>query len=279
VRISCIGHDSFIAGFRFYGTMSFNHWKYFMADLKRFLPPPDELLELETEEVASFLLAHLCVLSEGESNSLNRMNSLPQFNRYNYTTRDSVSRYSNEVEQVSKKIMEAWCWLEREIMLAPVPNEPHGVWTYVTEKGFKYRNQPDLEIYRKGVLLPKDSLDTKLLEKVYPLFIRGDYDTSVFQAFKEIEVRVRDKAGLPADLIGVKLMREAFRPNGGKLTNLDSLEAEQQALCELFAGSIGSFKNPSSHREVDLNNPNEAAEIILFANYLLRLVDKCKVNQ
>ncbi len=41
-----------------------------------------------------------------------------------------------------------------------------------------------------------------------------------------------------------------------------------------LAGAIGLLKNPSSHRDVDLDDPGEVAELILFSNYLIRLADR-----
>ncbi|RYF49072.1 MAG: hypothetical protein EOO38_08760, partial [Cytophagaceae bacterium] len=49
---------------------------------------------------------------------------------------------------------------------------------------------------------------------------------------------------------------------------------ERHARSELFAGTIGSYKNPQSHRHVALSDPDETAELILLANHLLRIVDE-----
>jgi hypothetical protein len=69
----------------------------------------------------------------------------------------------------------------------------------------------DFQAYRKGHLLPSEGLDPVLVQKLKQSFIRGDYDTAVFQAFKKVEVRVRKKANLANTDIGVPLMRKAFK--------------------------------------------------------------------
>ncbi len=169
--------------------------------------------------------------------------------------------------------MEAWMYLERQGFVAPLPGQ-QGEWMFVTRRGKKVADDDDFENYKQIYLLASDSLDPVLLQKVKSDFARGDYDSAILKAYKEVEVRVRKKAGLSASDIGVNLMIAAFNPSGGVLTDSSAEAGEKQARMQLFAGAIGTYKNPSSHRDVALCDPKEAADIIHMANQLLRIVDK-----
>jgi uncharacterized protein (TIGR02391 family) len=121
--------------------------------------------------------------------------------------------------------------------------------------------------------MASDALHPAVREDVWPLYHRGKYDTAVFEVMKAVEVAVRDAAGLSAQDLGTALMRKAFAPEDGLLADMSTEKAEREARAHLFAGAIGSYKNPQSHRHVALDDPDETAEIIMLANHLLRIVD------
>jgi uncharacterized protein (TIGR02391 family) len=114
-----------------------------------------------------------------------------------------------------------------------------------------------------------------LEEKVRPIFNLGDYETTCFAAMKTVEVEVRRAAGLDASVLGVDLMRQAFR-DGGPLADPDAHPAERRSTMELLAGAIGAFKNPTSHRTVDFADPVEAVEVVQLADLLLRLLARAE---
>lgn len=234
--------------------------------MKEIFPPPEEALNLEPEELAIYILQ---LLDETGDSGIR--------NLHNFTLHGNLQQYlgerANLYKDVAKVITEAWVWLQREGLIAPEPGNIN--WIFVTRKGKRLLSASDLQTYKNGYLLPEQALDPVLARKVRPLFLRGDYDTSVFQAFKEVEIRVRESAHLPNELCGVKLMRQAFDSDRGPLAEMSLADAERQAMANLFAGAIGLFKNPASHRDINLDDPLEAAELIFFANHLLRIVDKC----
>ena len=90
-----------------------------------------------------------------------------------------------------------------------------------------------------------------------------------------MEIEVRKAYRFPADLIGVKLMRKAFDLEKGPLTDTSVPKAERQAISDLFCGTIGLYKNPHSHRDVELEF-NETFEMLLLATHLLNIIDRRK---
>ena len=239
--------------------------------IEKVLPPVEVLIEMEPEEIGPFLLEYLHEQNESPGSG--------QMNRYNLTHNDNIERYFGREYRyvVAKVITEAWMWLEREGLIAPKPDDTSGSWYFITRRGQKLKNLTDFKKYNFGNILPSDNLDPALLQKAKPAYIRGDNETAILLSFKEVEVRTRTTAKLPDTLIGVALMREAFNPKGGPLTDMNLPEAEREAIAHLFAGAIGMFKNPSSHRYVDYKDSKEVAEIIMFANYLLKVIDSRSV--
>ncbi len=226
------------------------------------LPDAEALLALEPEELAGVVLQYL--VSSGSEG---------QLNRYNFSLPHTVKEYPPEYrESISMALMEAWVWLEREGLLAPKPGT-QGEWIFVTRRGRQLATPKDLQAYRRGNLLPRQSLHPRLAQKVWASFLRGDYDTAVFQAFKEVEVRVREAGGYSEMDLGVDLMRKAYSPDNGPLTDKEAPKSEQEALAHLFAGAIGLYKNPHSHRNVALE-PQEATEMIVLASHLLSITDR-----
>ena len=222
------------------------------------------LLSLEPEELAGVLLQYLNSLPDSERG---------QLNRYNFSLPHTFEGYPQaDLAAVSHAFMEAWVWLEREGLIAPKPGE-QGEWVFITRRGRRLRSAEQLKAYQRANLLPRTLLHPLITEKIWASFLRGDYDTAIFQAFREVEIAVR-KAGRfqPTDL-GTDLMRKAFDQSRGPLRDADAPSSERQAVSALFAGALGLYKNPHSHRSV-LVEARKAVEIILLASHLLYLIDE-----
>lgn len=107
------------------------------------------------------------------------------------------------------------------------------------------------------------------------LFVDGHYSSAVYEAFKSVEVRVRQLTGI--DKAGTQLMGDAF---GGKQPRLDvAVEAgrsgvdERDGFQSLFRGAMLAVRNPKAHELARSQDPVEALEYLGFASLLHRRLD------
>jgi uncharacterized protein (TIGR02391 family) len=190
---------------------------------------------------------------------------------------DVVSAWSGEYGSNSDAILrvlsEAWSWLENNGFIATELSQGIGERSqFVTRAGRQVKSRTDFLAYAKESLLPRDLLRDDLAEIVRPLFLAGHFDQAVSAAFLQIEVCVRSSGGYPDSLVGRDLMRKAFHPDTGPLTFLDGEAGERQGVSDIFAGAMGAYRNPFSHRVIGVADALRAASMILLANELLQLV-------
>lgn len=241
-----------------------------MSLIKDLFPPLDDAIKLEPEDLAAPLLECLCRIEDDKTTQKPNREIVTSYNYF----KDYCDQ--NRSDEAEKIICEAWAYLENAGCITRKTGL--GEWYFVTRRGRKLRMQANFKKYFSSKLLGHDNLDPKLASKVTPPFIRGDYDSAVFEAFKEVEIRVRQLSGFGKEDIGVILMRKAFKPENGPLIDNEQAKAEQQGICDLFAGAIASFKNPSSHRDADLTDTYEVVQLIMLADHLIRIAERRKKN-
>lgn len=220
---------------------------------------PETMSALDVEELALRLLPWIASLRQRELGIA--LGDLREFYK------------GQRLGAAEQALREAWAWLEGQALLimSPQYGGVHSMRVLSRKASALCSTEPSRSLVSRRI--PKDSLHHVIQEDVWSLFHRGKYDTAVFEAMKAVEVAVRKASGLPNREIGVSLMRKAFDKNYGPLTDMTMDEGEREMRAHLFVGAIGSYKNPHSHRNVALEDPDEAAEIIMLANHLLRIVD------
>ncbi|MBF0678052.1 MAG: TIGR02391 family protein [Devosia sp.] len=226
------------------------------------IPDPAVVVDLAPEELAEVLLGLL--KSEESFHPYNLENELAH-------RREGENYPEAGRSSIGLALREAFAWLEGQGLI--VPTQSGNGWRTLSRRARMIANENDFERFRGSQGLSKRQLHRAIADRVWSEFVRGEYDGAVFQAMKAVEVAVRNASNSPHKLIGVNLMRAAFHPENGILSDMDTEFSEREARMALFAGAIGSYKNPQSHRDVNLEHPEEAIEIIMLANHLLRIVD------
>ena len=218
----------------------------------------DQIRSLPLDELGLLIVRHLADMQQA-GNTPNRRNVL----------NDAVTR---GLGRAAPALSEALTWLEANVLVAPTPDQDGRDWLMITRQGIEMLTAGSTAAVKAARRLDVD-LHPRIRNRARRQFLMGEYELAALAALREVEIRVRELAGAPESAIGVNLMKDAFK-KGGVLSDASLDGGEHEARMFVFAGAIGLFKNPASHRQVEYDDPTEAAEVILFADLLMRILER-----
>jgi len=128
-------------------------------------------------------------------------------------------------------------------------------------------------------LLKERKIHPKIIQVCGKLFTDGHFSQAIFEAFKAINIMVKEKSGLE-DLDGKDLMTQAFKVSAPKLrwSNLITLSErnEQEGFMFLFMGAMVGIRNPKAHDHVIQKDEIKTLEFLSFASLLAKRIDEAK---
>lgn len=236
-----------------------------MTPLRALVPEGHAVAAMQPSDLAGYVLEVLMSAGAMERGVWNRRNFCMQ------VSREYAENEQPADERIGVACSSAWAWLEANGFIARHP-EQDNEWYLPTRWGESLRNHQDLRQFMTSEQLPEAFLHPELIHHVRPLFFQSRFETAVFEAFKTLEVTIRSVSKLGHDLVGVQLASRAFHPDDGPLTDPQTEKGERVALMNLMTGALGSYKNPASHRRVQIE-AKEARDMIILASHLLKIVD------
>lgn len=240
-----------------------------MDTLTSLIPDVDVLMSLAPEELAEVVLR---LAAEHRQNNLIHLQSISS--QIDGAPGTNSGYPQNRRMDAELALAEAWNWLVVNglLILEPGYNGTNG-YMLLSRRAQTLLSNGSFKTYVRSVSFPKALLHQVIADEVWLDIVRGDIETAVFKAFRAVEIAVREAGHFADTDIGTMLMRKAFDRSTGPLSDQQQPEAEREALAHLFAGAIGSYKNPHSHRTVTINDPTEAQEMVILASHLLRIID------
>jgi hypothetical protein len=100
---------------------------------------------------------------------------------------------------------------------------------FPTKVGFRFLEGEFRHVIQQYVLVPETYIHPRIAKASLHLLNSGDYQSAVFKAFRAVETGIRRRKKSSADDVGVTLIRRAFHPDSGPLTDSELPRAEREA--------------------------------------------------
>jgi uncharacterized protein (TIGR02391 family) len=125
----------------------------------------------------------------------------------------------------------------------------------------------------------KINLEQYLWEAIQKNYENESYSSAILDAIHLLTETIRNKTGLEGD--GASLIGQAFGGENPKIL-LNKLQTEsekniQKGIQDILRGFYTAIRNPRSHDKFS-DSKDETDSIIYFIGYLLKLIDKSKMN-
>lgn len=248
-----------------------------MTDLLRLVPDGETVKSMSTENLA---WAVLQVLQERALRDRGlRRNGLqpPTFIGSQFQQFDYGPGYKPD-DETKLALSEAFAFLVNEGLIVPTA-EASGYGNgliVLSRKGVGLDAADKFQSYIEKGRFPPELLHPEVRRLSWGDFVKDDdasRNKAVRDSFIELEVLVRTTAGLAETLRGADLMQAAFNHRNGPLRDADAQPGEQVARANLFAGAMGAYRNPVSHRRVALS-AKEAYRQLVLASSLFEIVQE-----
>ncbi len=120
-------------------------------------------------------------------------------------------------------------------------------------------------------------MPTAISARIIPELSRGDYDVAIATAFKAIEVRMRERAGLSTHDFGSRLARKFFQRVASTALQQSQRHGDLSDEEHLFVGALGLYRDRAVHEAPHIDSLPYALEVIVIAGHLLRIVEAADI--
>ena len=239
-----------------------------MEELYKNYPDPDEILNLEPEELAEIVLF---ILQEKEEVFCldNCISEIPFAEERRF---DKNGYPQDRKYEVDLAVSEAFSCLRALTLIVDKPGSSEGIWMVLSRRARRMETKRDFQQFVRVRQFNRDALHPEVAGKVWNTVLRGEFADAISSAMQIVEIAVREAGKFDDSLVGIKLISAAFGPKGS-LRDKKAHEAEEEGIHHLFMGAVKAYRNPHAHRRVHVVDVMEAMEVVMLASHLLRIID------